>query len=377
MDIEEHIGEILKDIEKKGMEAVKHYSKKFDDHEGDIEVKKKEIQQVEIPDNDKKVIERVIDRVESKHEKQKRSDELYMENGSLYGLVYRPIERIGIYVPGGKSLLSSLIMCGVPAKVAGVDEVVVTTPPSEGGIDPYVLYTAKALGFQELYKLGGAQAIGSMAYGVGMEKVDKIVGPGSSYVNEAKRQVFGTVGIDSLAGPSEICIIADETAERDLIISDIRAQLEHGDSSSAWLLTTSKELKRKIESEENMDRAKVQLKKDLNRCVEEANEIAPEHLQIDTEAPMDLLDEVQNAGAVYLGSYTPAAAADYFLGVNHVLPTGNSARFGSVLNVSDFMKPVSVANVSRKEFLEERHLGTRLAEIENMEEHKRSLEERE
>ena len=373
MNIKKYVGNILTDIEQNGLEAVKKYSKKFDDYDGEFKVGKDGIKEgSKIPDQDKKIIDRVIDRVEKNHEIQKKSDNIYQKKGSLYGLVYRPIERIGIYVPGGKSLVSSLIMTGVPAKIAGVEEVVLTVPPKNGKIDPYILYTAHSLEFKEIYKLGGAQAIACMAYGIGMKKVDKIFGPGNKYVNEAKRQVYGEVGIDSLAGPSEICIIADDSADKEQVISDLKAQIEHGESSKAWLLTTFTTLKNAI----NLEGVEVILKDNLKECVESANELAPEHLQINTKNPMNLLDDVKNAGAVYLGEYTPAAAADYFLGVNHVLPTGKSARFGSVLTVDKFMKPISFASVSKEEYLENYELGTRLAEIEDMKEHKRSLEVR-
>lgn len=374
MDVNRYVSKILTDIEEEGLKAVKRYSKEFDDYTGKIKVEEEELQKgEEIPDEDKKVIDKITARVEENHRVHKRSDDLYQKNGSLYGLISRPIERVGLYVPGGKSLPSSLIMCGVPAKIAGVDEVVVASPPNQVEIDPYVLYTAKSLGFTEIYKLGGIQAIASMAYGIGMKKVDKIFGPGNRYVNEAKRQLFGTVGIDSLAGPSEICIIADETADERQIIADLEAQLEHGSSSIAYLLTTSERLAEKVERQ----RVKVSLKDDLKQCTEKANEVAPEHLEVVTQEPMDLLDDIQNAGAVYMGEYTPAAAADYFLGTNHVLPTGKAARYQSVLTVRDFMKEISFAYVGRDEYTEDVDLGVRMADIEKMEEHKRSLEARE
>ncbi|MCD6373357.1 MAG: histidinol dehydrogenase, partial [Thermococcus sp.] len=306
------------------------------------------------------------------HERQKPEDSLYVKNGSLYGLIYRPIRRIGIYAPGGKPLPSTLMMVGVPAKIAGVREIAVTIPPKEGKVDPYVLYVAEVLGIDEVYKLGGVQAIGAMAYGVGMKKVDKIFGPGNRFVNEAKRQVFGIVGIDSLAGPSEIAVIADGTAEKEYVLADLLSQLEHGKDSRAWLLTTSKELAEYC-SREGIE---VMLCGSLEECAEKANEIAPEHLEIITAQPMELVDLIENAGAVYLGPHTPVPAADYFLGVNHVLPTGGAARFSGVLTVRDFMKPITLAMVSREELLAERRLGIRLAEIEGMELHRRSMEVR-
>jgi histidinol dehydrogenase len=212
-----------------------------------------------------------------------------------------------------------------------------------------------------------------MAYGIGMRKVDKIFGPGNKYVNEAKRQVFGTVGIDSLAGPSEVCIIADESANEEYVLMDLLSQLEHGKDSKAWLITTSRDLAKYC----NKHGIEVRLCESLEECIRSANEIAPEHLEIITKDPMKMVESVENAGAIYLGEYTPVPAADYFLGVNHVLPTGGTAKFSSVLTVMDFMKRISLAYVSREEFLRERHLGMALAEMEGMKWHKRSMEVRE
>lgn len=374
MDLESYVAEILRDIRRRGIEAVKEYSKKFDSYEGEFLVSEKEFEEAEgqIPEKDKEIIKRTIERIRFYHEKQLENDKLYIKNASIYGIIYKPIRRIGIYVPGGKPLPSTLMMVGVPAKIAGVREIVVTTPPKNGKVNPYVLYVARLLGIKEVYKLGGIQAIGAMAYGIGMKKVDKIFGPGNKFVNEAKRQVFGAVGIDSLAGPSEIAVIADETADKKYVLYDLLSQLEHGKDSNAWLLTTSNELAEYC----RRDGIEVVLCESLEECAEKANEIAPEHLEIITENPMGLVGLIDNAGAIYLGEYTPVPAADYFLGVNHVLPTGGAAKFSSVLTVMDFMKRISLAYVSREEFLSERYLGIRLAEIEGLEMHKRSMEVR-
>ncbi|MBS3816747.1 MAG: histidinol dehydrogenase [Candidatus Thermoplasmatota archaeon] len=370
MDLERYVGEILKEIEEEGMKALKRYSKRFDRYEGELRVKKSEFSGLE--KKNKKVIDDIIDRVKRVHEKQIEESDIYPIEDSLFGLVERPIERIGVYVPGGKPLPSTLIMVGVPAVLAEVEEIVVTTPPVEGSIDPRMLYIAEKLGIDEVYKIGGAQAIGAMAYGVGMEKVDKIFGPGNKYVNEAKRQVYGQVGIDSLAGPSEIAIVADENADEDHVKADILAQLEHDDEAKAWLLTTSSDLAESVEGE----KVDVEVLEDLSRCVEEVNEISPEHLEILTENPRDLLRYVKNAGAVYLGEFTPVAAGDYFLGVNHVLPTGRAPRFESVLTVDDFVKKISVAEAGRMDYKRNKELGIKLSRMEDMECHKRSIEAR-
>lgn len=373
-NLEKYVGEVLRDIRERDIEAVREYSKKFDGYDGEFPVGEDEFEEAGrlIPEEDKKIIARVIERVRKYHEKQLEKDKLYIKNASLYGIIYRPIRRVGIYVPGGKPLPSSLIMTAVPAKIAGVREIAVAIPPKEGKVNPYVLYVAKLLGIKEVYKLGGIQAIAAMAYGIGMKKVDKIFGPGNRFVNEAKRQVFGVVGIDSLAGPSEIAIIADESANREYVLADLLSQLEHGKDSKAWLLTTSKELAEYC----NKEGIEVVLCESLEECAEKVNEIAPEHLEVITREPLKLVDLIENAGAIYLGEYTPVPAADYFLGVNHVLPTGGAAKFSGVLTVMDFMKRISLAYVSREEFLAERYLGIRLAEIEGLEMHKKSMEVR-
>ncbi|WP_457751990.1 histidinol dehydrogenase [Thermococcus sp.] len=374
MKLEEYVAGILRDIRERGIEAVREYSREFDNYDDPFRVTEEEFEEAErlVPEKDRKIIERTIERLWDYHERQKPKDELFVKNGSLYGLIYRPIRRIGIYVPGGKPLPSTLMMVGVPARIAGVKEIAVTIPPKDGKVNPYVLYVAKLLGIYEVYKLGGVQAIGAMAYGVGMKKVDKIFGPGNRFVNEAKRQVFGVVGIDSLAGPSEIAVIADESAEKEYVLADLMSQLEHGKDSKAWLLTTSRELAEYC----SRDGIEVTLCESLEECAKRVNEIAPEHLEIITEEPLSLVDLIENAGAIYLGPYTPVPSADYFLGVNHVLPTGGTARFSGVLTVRDFIKPITLAQVNREEFLSDRELGLRLAEIEGMPLHRRSMEVR-
>ncbi|NJE76202.1 histidinol dehydrogenase [Thermococcus sp. ES12] len=373
-ELERYVAGILRDIRERGNDAVKEYSLRFDGYAGPFRVTKEEFEEAarSIPKRDREIILRTVERLWEYHERQMERERLFIKNGSLYGIIYRPVRRIGIYVPGGKPLPSTLMMVAVPAKIAGVKEIAVTIPPKDGKVNPYVLYVAKLLGITEVYKLGGIQAIGAMAYGVGMKKVDKLFGPGNRFVNEAKRQVFGIVGIDSLAGPSEIAVIADETAEKKYVLADLLSQLEHGKDSRAWLLTTSGELAEFC----SRDGIEVVLCESLEECVRKANEIAPEHLEIITERPMELVDGIENAGAIYLGPYTPVPAADYFLGVNHVLPTGGAAKFSGVLTVRDFLKPISLASVSREEFLAERELGLRLAEIEGMNYHRRSMEVR-
>lgn len=374
MDLKNYVADILSDIRVEGREAVEKYSREFDDYNGPLKLEKEDLSvSKEIPEKDAKTIKNITERVRNVHERQYPEDDLFFQDGSIYGRIYRPIERVGMYVPGGRPLPSSLIMSGVPARIAGVEELVLATPPDDRGkIDPYVLYTADLLGVEEVYRIGGAQAVGALAYGAGVPSVDKICGPGNKYVNEAKRQVYGEVGIDGLAGPSEVCVVADETADREEVLSDLQSQLEHGEDARAWLFTTSEELADHCGGES----IEVEVRPDLEDCMERANDVAPEHLEIKTAAPAEMLEFVRNAGAVYLGQFTPSAAADYFLGTNHVLPTGGAARFDSVLTVRDFLKPISLGWAGEGEFKNHSQLGVRMAEIEGMTDHKKSLEVR-
>jgi len=374
LNLQRYVSEILEDLKINGLDAVKKYSQKFDNYQDEIFLREEEWNvESEIPQSDKNAIKQIIKRLQDYHSKQKTEDLMYKnEYGSIYGLIKVPIDRIGVYVPGGKPLPSSLLMVAVPAQIAGVKDIIITSSPKEGKVNPYIIYIAKELGISEIYKVGGIQAIAAMTYGIGMKKVDKIFGPGNQYVNEAKRQVFGDVGIDSLAGPSEVCVIADETADKDYVLNDLLSQLEHGAESKAFLVTTSKQIYDYCQKE-GIDRY---FCKDIFECADKANEIAPEHLEILTKEPELILSLIRNAGAVYLGEYTPVPAADYFLGVNHVLPTGKAARFSSVLNLNDFVKYMTVAKVTKEEFLKERYLGIRMAEIEGMLQHKKSMEVR-
>lgn len=374
MELKDYVDKILSDIRSGEKSAVKKYSKEFDDYCGPLKAKKEEIDRgEEIPEEDKQIIKGVVNRVKNYHERQSPNDSLFSQEGSIYGTFYRPINKVGIYVPGGQPLVSSLIMTAVPARIAEVDRIVMATPPTGDYINPHLSFTARLLEIDEIYKLGGAQAIGALAYGAGPPSVDKIFGPGNKYVNEAKRQVYGDVGIDGLAGPSEVCIVADSTAKKEIVLSDLQSQLEHGEGARAWLFTTSSELGDYC----NREGIEVEVLEDLKKCIYRTNEVAPEHLEIMTENPTLLLDNVENAGAVYLGEFTPAAAGDYFLGVNHVLPTGGAAKFDSVLTVKDFLKPISLAYTSSEEYKQHSYLGKRLSEIEGMTGHRKSLEVRE
>ena len=373
MELEKLVRNVLEDIRRKGIGALKKYSKEFDGYEGEFLVSSKELEEGKnIQKDAKNAIDRMISRVKDFHERETEEGKMFFKNGSTYGYIVRPIERIGIYVPGGKPLPSSLIMTGVPARIAGVKEIAVATPPKNGKVNPYILYVAKKLDIKKIYKIGGIQAIGAMAYGIGMKKVDKIFGPGNKFVNEAKRQVFGTVGIDKLAGPSEICVVADDGADLDYVRCDLLSQLEHGEDSRAFLFTTSKRIFDGI-SEQRVEK---KLLSSLEDCISEANRVSPEHMELLVKQPIKYVDFIQNAGAVYLGGYTPVPSGDYFVGTNHVLPTEGVARFDSPLGIWDFVKKIYIASLSREEFLKERDIGIKLSEIEGLPLHRESLEVR-
>ncbi len=374
MNTSEYVNNIIEDIRKRGIDALKFYSEKFDKYSGDFKVNEDEFDEAErlIPYEDIKVIEKTYERIYDNHKKQIYPDIFSFKNSSMYGIIYKPIKRIGEYIPGSKPLPSTVMMITAPAKIAGVGEIVLTSAPVQNKLNPYVLYIAKFLGISEVYKIGGIQAIAAMAYGIGMKNVDKIFGPGNIYVNEAKRQVYGIVGIDGLYGPSEICVLADSDANPEYILSDLRSQLEHGETSKSWIVTTNKKTGEYV----NDRKIEVKIFESMEQCIDCVNDLAPEHLEIMVKEPMGVVEKIENAGAIYIGDYTPVPSCDYFTGVNHLLPTGRTAKFSSALTVTDFMKKTSFAYNSREDFMENRYLGMRLAEIENMNFHKQSMEVR-
>ena len=374
MEMEEYVKNILNDIKLRGMDAVSEYSVKFDGYGTPFRVPESEIVEAKnlIPEYQKSIIEKTYKRIYENHSIQYSNDKMRFFRGSIYGIRYTPIERIGMYIPGKKPLPSTVMMIGIPARIAGVKDIVITSAPeSNGKVNPYTLYIADILGIREVYRLGGIQAIGSMAYGIGMKRVDKIFGPGNSYVNEAKRQVYGITGIDGLYGPSEVLVISDGTGNNEYILADLNSQLEHGITSKAWLLTTGK-----VPSTGENGRIEVMAFKNMEELILKANEIAPEHMEIQVSNPMEIFSRIKNAGAIYIGEYAPVPAGDYFLGVNHLLPTGGTSRFSSALTVDEFMKKTSFASVSREDFMKDRELGMELAKIEGMPLHYKSMEVR-
>ena len=285
----------------------------------------------------------------------------------MLGQKVTPLKRVGVYVPGGKAVYpSSVLMNIVPAKVAGVDQIIMTTPPGKDGkISPTTLVAAKEAGADEVYKMGGAQAVGALAYGTeSIPKVDKIVGPGNIFVALAKKAVYGYVSIDSIAGPSEILVLADETANPRYVAADLLSQAEHDELASAILITTSRELAEKVSSEveefvkalsrkeiiqKSLDNfGYILIAEDMDEAVEAANEIASEHMEIVTRNPFEIMMKVRNAGAIFIGEYSSEPLGDYFAGPNHVLPTNGTAKFFSPLSVDDFIKKSSIVYYSRE-----------------------------
>lgn len=293
------------------------------------------------------------------------------DNGVILGQQVTPIERVGVYVPGGKAgYPSTVLMAVIPAQIAKVNEIVITTPPGKDGkANPYVLAAADLLGIRTIYKTGGAQAVAALAYGTEtIKKVDKIVGPGNAYVARAKKWVFGDVAIDMIAGPSEICVIADENANPAYVAADLLSQAEHDEEARAFCVTTSETLAKEIQQEvmqqtEKADRkeiieesiethGRIIIAENIEEAIEISNLIAPEHLEVMAENPLELVPSLKHAGAIFLGDYSPEPLGDYFAGPNHTLPTSGTARFASPLGVYDFVKRSSVISYSKKAFFD-------------------------
>jgi histidinol dehydrogenase len=339
-------------------------------------------------------IKEAIRNIRDFHEAQKEKTWLLDEKrGITLGQLIRPLERVGVYVPGGKAgYPSTVLMAVIPAQIAGVEEITITTPPDKHGkVNPYVLAAAELLGVQKVYKVGGAQAIAALAYGTkSIKKVDKIVGPGNAYVARAKKWVFGEVGIDMIAGPSEICVIADEKANPAFVAADLLSQAEHDETATPICITTDETLAEKIKEQvlhqtEHLERkkiidvsvkanGKIILAQDLTEAIEIANHIAPEHLELMVEHPSELLSQIKHAGAIFLGSYAPEPLGDYFAGPNHTLPTSGTARFASPLGVYDFIKRSSIINYSQEAFLEAADQVITLANREGLTAHAQAIQ---
>ena len=372
-EYEGRVSTIIDDIKSRRDEAVFEYTKKFDGYDlnaDNIIVTEDEIKAAyeEIDAGLVEIIRKALVNIRNYHAKQKRNSWFdATPDGTILGQKITPLARVGVYVPGGKAAYpSSVLMNVVPAKVAGVDEIIMCTPPGKDGkIYCGTLVAAKEAGVDVIYKVGGAQAIAAMAYGTeSVPKVDKIVGPGNIYVALAKKAVYGQVGIDSIAGPSEIMVLADESANPRFVAADLLSQAEHDELASAILVTTSRELAEKVSEEtegflRELSRRQIiekslenygyiLLAKDMDEAVAVVNEIASEHLELVTKDPFQTMTKIRNAGAIFLGEYSSEPLGDYFAGPNHVLPTNGTAKFFSPLEVDDFIKKSSIISYSRE-----------------------------
>ena len=366
------VADILANVKEKGDEALFSYTKEFDKVEvtaDTIRVTEAEIQEAyeAVDASLLEVIRKALVNIRSYHEKQRQNSWFTStENGTMLGQKVTPLNRVGVYVPGGKAVYpSSVLMNIVPAKVAGVPHIVMTTPPGKDGkVNPSTLVAAKEAGADEIYKVGGAQAIGALAYGTAsIPKVDKIVGPGNIFVALAKKAVYGHVSIDSIAGPSEILVLADETANPHYVAADLLSQAEHDEMASAILITTSTELAQNVEKEidgylkvlsrrEIIEKSLenfgyILIAEDMDEAIDAANEIASEHMEIVTKNAFEVMMKVRNAGAIFIGEYSSEPLGDHFAGPNHVLPTNGTAKFFSALSVDDFIKKSSIVYYSR------------------------------
>ena len=370
---EASVKEILDKVKEEKDAAVFAYIAKFDGAEltaDTIEVTDAEIEEAyaQVDDTLLTVIRKAKDNIESYHAKQRQNSWFDSKpDGTILGQKITPLHRVGVYVPGGKAVYpSSVLMNVMPAKVAGVNEIIMVTPPGKNGkVSPNTLVAAKEAGVNKIYKVGGAQAIAALAYGTeSIPKVDKIVGPGNIYVALAKKAVYGHVSIDSIAGPSEILVVADETANPRYVAADLLSQAEHDELASAILVTTSEKLAHEVSDQvdgflKELSRAEI-ISKSLDNygyilladtmedVIDVANEIASEHLEIQTKNPFEVMTKIRNAGAIFIGEYASEPLGDYFAGPNHILPTNGTAKFFSPLSVDDFIKKSSIISYSRE-----------------------------
>lgn len=365
----EIVESIISKIKEEGDKALREFTHKFDG----VKIENFKVSEKEIKDAEKKVdkaftaaIKKAKERIGNFHRKQieRFKDWTQEKDGILTGEIFKPLQKVGIYVPAGLAPLpSTLLMAAIPAKIAGVERIIVITPPQKNGlVDAHILATANLLGIKEIYKAGGAQAIAALAYGTEtIPRVDKIVGPGNIYVTLAKKLLYGEVGIDILAGPSEVTIIADDTAEAEFIAHDLLSQTEHGPHSPAILLSPSREICREVEEKIKVllsvcnedikkswkENGGIYLVQDLKEAFAEANKLAPEHLILAIKNPGAGLDKIKSAGTVFLGNYAPVTLGDYIAGPNHILPTSQTGRWDSPLGVKDFLKCINVVSATK------------------------------
>ncbi|MBP3599535.1 MAG: histidinol dehydrogenase [Clostridia bacterium] len=360
-DVADIVADIIENVKQNGDKALFEYCEKFDKAKlSSLEVSAKEIDEAfkTVEPRFIEILEKAAENIREFHKKQVRNSFIINEqDGIVTGQKVTPIEKVGLYVPGGTAAYpSTVLMDSIPAKIAGCNEICITTPPSsDGKVNPVILAAAKIAGVDRIFKIGGAQAVAALSYGTEtVPKVDKIVGPGNAFVAEAKRQVFGRVSIDMIAGPSEILVIADSKSDPRFVAADLLSQAEHDKMASAVLVTDSMELANKVSKEiekqlkelprEEIARTsidnngKIIVADDIADVIAVSNEIAPEHLELCVDNPFDYLDKIKNAGSIFMGRYCPEALGDYFAGPNHTLPTSGTARFSSPLSVDDFVK---------------------------------------
>ena len=390
---------VLEDVKTRGDIAVKEYSEKWDGVKlNDFSVSFEEMEHAK-GSFDPELLEDLKEAAQNIrvfHEKQKRSSyEVDVENGSYIGQRVSPLDAVGLYVPGGTAAYpSSVLMNVIPAQVAGVERIVIVSPPNDqGSLPDAVLVAASILGIEEIYKIGGAQAIAALAYGTEtIDSVDKITGPGNIFVAMAKREVFGEVAIDMVAGPSEIAVIADETAYADEVAADLLSQAEHDSMACPILLTTSEmfanEVAQEVEKQlrtlprEKIARTaierygKIYVSETMMEIIEAVNKLAPEHLEIMTDNPQEIAGQIRHAGAIFMGRFSSEPIGDYFAGTNHVLPTNSTARFSSPLSVDDFIKKTSLIYYTEQTWTRHAHKVARLARMEGLEGHARAVESR-
>lgn len=400
VDVDSSVRDIIGAVIEFGDQALLDYTQKFDRivlSPDKLRFSQSELKEkaAEVSDKDRRALELAAARIEAYHKKQLPENAFWTdESGVELGWRWSPVAAAGLYVPGGlASYPSSVLMNAIPAKVAGVRRLAITVPTPDNKINPLVLLAAQLSGVDEIYRIGGAQAIAALAYGTKtILPVDKITGPGNAFVAAAKRQVFGKVGIDMIAGPSEILVIADNTSRPDWVALDLLSQAEHDENAQSILITDSddvvKEVTKQIEINlKNLSRAKIAGKSwndngaiikvpNFDRAVELSNRIAPEHLELCVADPDNLAKKISHAGAIFLGHWTPEAVGDYVTGPNHVLPTARSARFSSGLSVMDFMKRTTLAKVSRDALLKIGPSAVTLADSEGLECHGLSISER-
>lgn len=396
-EIDQVVLDVIKNIRKQGDAALFSYAEKFDH----VTLSDLVVNEVEFQEAEKQVSEEFIqainvakENIQTFHEAQvEKSWFMNREDGVMLGQQITPMDRVGVYIPGGKATYpSTVLMNVVPAHLAGVPEIYIATPPQpDGKINPHVLVAAKSVGVTHVYKMGGAQAVAAFAYGTEtVEKVDKIVGPGNDFVARAKKWVYGDVAIDMIAGPSEICIVADETARADYVAADLLSQAEHDEAATSICITTSKMLAEDIALEVNNQLVELERKEIAQTSIETngqlivvdsldeafllVNDIAPEHLQLMIENSTDHLADIKHAGAIFLGNYSPEPLGDYLAGPNHTLPTSGTAKFASPLGVYDFMKKSSIIRYTEQALLKEADYIETLATMEGLGAHAKSIE---